>query len=129
MQMRPLARWIGSAGLCLGLAACVVRDTQPVNPGYGYYGGTYGNGYGDSTRGSASASVWVGEPAPYTVSGMPPEPLYQQMTTSPGDGFVWIDGYWHWSGFEWVWINGRWGRHQAGYVYVEPRYTRTEGQQ
>jgi hypothetical protein len=53
---------------------------------------------------------------------MPPEPLYEQQASSPGDGSVWIDGYWHWNGYEWVWVNGRWEREQAGYVYVEPNY-------
>ena len=113
MQMRHLARWIGSAGLVLGLASCVVHDTAPVNPGYGY-------GYGQPGYGAPGSSV--GEPTPYQVSGMPPEPLYEQMTSSPGDGSVWIDGYWHWNGYEWVWVNGRWERDQSGYVYVEPSY-------
>lgn len=126
MQMRPLARWLGSAALVVGLGglpACVVHDTAPVNPGYGY-----GDGYGYGPQrfgpaaGDASGGVSVGEPTPYTVSGMPPEPLYEQISTSPGDGFVWIDGYWHWNGYEWVWVNGRWERDQAGYVYVEPNY-------
>jgi len=111
MQMRHVARSIGGAWLALGLASCVVHDTPAVNPGYGYYGPSYG-----------PANSSVGEPTPYTVSGMPPEPLYEQMTSSPGDGFVWIDGYWHWNGYEWVWVNGRWEHDQQGYVYVEPNY-------
>jgi hypothetical protein len=122
MQMRRLARsarWLGSAGLVLGLGACVVHDTPPVNPGYGYYG--YGaQGYPPQSYPSGGASV--GEPTPYTVSSMPPEPLYEQMSGSPGDGSVWIDGYWHWNGYEWVWVNGRWEHDQQGYVYVEPNY-------
>ncbi len=64
----------------------------------------------------------VGEPSPYWVSSMPPDPLYEQMTPSPGLGFVWIDGYWHWNGYEWVWVSGRWEQEQDGYVYVEPNY-------
>src|SRR4051812_26426803 len=113
MQMRLLARWMGSGGLVLGLQACVVHDTPPVNPGYGY-------GYG--SPGYASGNVSVGQPSPYYVESMPPEPLYEQMSSSPGDGSVWIDGYWHWNGYEWVWVNGRWEQQQAGYVYVEPNY-------
>ena len=115
------ARWIagiGGLGLLLGLEACVVHDTAPVNSGYNEaygYGGVRGNA-------TASASLSVGEPSPYTVSGMPPEPLYEQMSDSPGDGSVWIDGYWHWNGYEWMWVNGRWEREQPGYVYVEPNY-------
>ena len=112
MRMPRVARWIGGIGLATGLAACVVHDTPSVNPGYG-------DGYG--TRGQASVSV--GEPTPAYVSGMPPEPLYEQMSEAPGgSGSVWIDGYWHWNGFEWVWVQGRWEQEQPGYVYVEPNY-------
>src|SRR5262249_54546213 len=68
------------------------------------------------------ANTSVGEPSPAYVSSMPPEPLYEQMSASPGEGSVWIDGYWHWNGYEWVWVNGRWEREQLGYVYVEPYY-------
>ncbi len=108
MKMRTLAQWIGGLGLALATQACVVRDTTPVNTGYGY---GYGNGY-------ATGSVSVGQPSPYTVSSMPPEPLYEQMSASPGYGSVWIDGYWHWNQYEWVWVGGRWEREQQGYVYV-----------
>jgi hypothetical protein len=118
--------------LILGVTACVVHDTPPVNPGYGYYGPqSYGPGFGpppssapgsDDTAGIAAGNGAASEPAPYSVDSMPPEPLYEQMSPSPGDGFVWIDGFWHWNGYEWVWINGRWERDQAGYVYVEPSY-------
>jgi hypothetical protein len=44
------------------------------------------------------------------------------MTPSPGDGYDWIDGYWHWNGYDWVWVGGRWERDQDGYVYVQPYY-------
>ena len=131
MQIRRLARWVGGAALIVGLAACVVHDTPPVNPGYGYYGPqpygpqSYGPGYGPDYAATGS----VGEPSPYSVDSMPPEPLYEQMTPSPGDGFVWIDGYWHWNGYEWVWVNGRWERDQTGYVYVEPNYDYVGGAQ
>lgn len=114
MRMPRLARWMGGLALASGLAGCVVHDTPAVNP-------SYGDGYGNYTRGAPGASV-VGEPEPAYVSGMPPEPLYEQMSDSPGDGAVWIDGYWHWNGYEWVWAQGRWEREQPGYVYVEPSY-------
>jgi hypothetical protein len=77
--------------------------------------------------GIAPAADTVGEPTPYEVSGMPPEPLYEQMTDSPGDGYVWVDGYWHWNGDEWVWVAGRWEREQDGYAYVEPYYGYSDG--
>ena len=111
--------WIATAGLgalTLAASACVVRET-PVNRGYGY--GYASTGY--------NAGVTVGTPSPYYVSSMPPEPLYETMTSSPGYGYVWIDGYWHWSGYEWVWVPGRWTREQSGYVYVQPYYDWDDG--
>jgi len=113
---RRLAKWIAAfavAGLGLASQACVIRETG-VNRGYGY--GHAQGGY------NASGSVYVGDPNPYYVSSMPPEPLYENMSSSPGYGYVWIDGYWNWSGYEWVWVNGSWSRDQSGYVYVQPYY-------
>jgi hypothetical protein len=112
-EVMRIAR-LAALGLAAGLAGCVVHDTPTVNPGYG-------DGYGNYTRNPPGAST-VGEPSPAYVSGMPPEPLYEQMTDAPSDGSVWIDGYWHWNGYEWVWVQGRWEREQQGYVYVEPNY-------
>src|ERR1043165_5471667 len=113
---RRFAARIGGFALLLGLQACVVHDTPPVNPGYGGYG------YGPPPPQQDYANTSVGDPPPYPVSSMPPEPLYEQMTPSPSDGSVWIDGYWHWNGYEGVWVNGRWEREHLGYVYVEPYY-------
>lgn len=99
-----------AALLFLAATGCVVREPVPVAPypqwGYGY----------------APARQTVATPNPYEVSSPPPDPLYEQMTQSPGDDSVWIDGYWHWNGYEWVWVGGRWEQQQDGYVYVEPNY-------
>ena len=46
--MKTVMQWIGGVGLAMATQACVVRDAQPVSPGYGYgygYGGEYGGGY------------------------------------------------------------------------------------
>src|SRR5690349_12137554 len=92
---RAIARALGGA-LLVSLAACVVHDTPPVNPGYGYdYG--YGPPGG---RQQPYVNPSVGEPEPNYVSSMPPEPLYEQMTPAPGQDSVWIDGYWHWNSYE-----------------------------
>jgi hypothetical protein len=120
MRLHRVAQWIGGAGLAFALQACVVEPTTPVNPGYGY-------GYASGPSYQAQASVSVGTPSPYTVSSMPPEPLYESMSASPGYGYAWIDGYWHWNSYEWVWVSGRWERSQEGYVYVEPYYDNSGG--
>jgi hypothetical protein len=132
MDTRRISR-LTSAGALGGLLSgflalapgCVVRDTSPVNQGYGF-----GYGYRASAGYAAGppSSVAVGPPTPYTVSSLPPEPLYEQMTPSPGYGYVWIDGYWHWNGYEWVWLGGRWVREQGSqYVYVQPHYGDASG--
>jgi len=118
MRFNRLAMWIGTAALGFATQACVVRDNTPVNSGYGY-------GY---SQPAYQASVSVGTPSPYYTSSMPPEPLYESMTASPGYGYVWIDGYWHWNGYEWTWVSGRWERQQEGFVYVQPYYDYVGGQ-
>src|SRR5687767_11126607 len=93
------SRWIATlsfGALALAAQACVVHET-PVNRSYGY-------GY---TQAGYSGGVTVGTPSPTYVSSLPPEPLYETMTSSPGYGHVWIDGNWHWNGYEWVWVSGR----------------------
>jgi hypothetical protein len=113
-----LARALGVAGLAFAAQACVVRETTPVNSGYGYHG------YAQVTPAPAqvTASVSVGDPSPSYVSSLPPEPLYESMTPAPGYGYVWIDGSWHWNGYEWVWIGGQWVQGYNDYVYVSPYY-------
>ena len=91
MQIRRFARWVGSLSLILGLTACVVHDTPPVNPGYGYYGPqSYGPGYGPPPGGGnkpsdvseAPGNGAVGKPTPNNDDSMPPKPLYEQMSPS-----------------------------------------------
>ena len=115
MRMRRLLSSLSLAGLAFAAQACVVRDATPVNPGYGY-----GTGYNQT--GYVQGGVYVGEPSAYTVSSMPPQPLYETMTQSPGYGYVWLDGHWDWNGYEWVWMSGRWVQDRTGYYYVQPYY-------
>src|SRR6187401_350686 len=44
------------------------------------------------------------------VRQYPPEPQYEEVSVSPGVGFVWTPGYWNWDGYNWVWARGRWDR-------------------
>ncbi len=102
----------GIASLALLAGACVVREARPAK----HY------------RASAQGTVHVGSvPQSYTVSDYPPEPLYESMTVSPGYGYVWLDGYWHWNGYEWEWIGGRWVEDRPGYIWVQPYYGYTYG--
>lgn len=53
-----------------------------------------------------------------TVESQPPADIVEQMTPSPGIGYVWKQGYWKWNG-NWVWVSGSWALPpHAGGVYV-----------
>ncbi|HTA28849.1 MAG TPA: YXWGXW repeat-containing protein [Candidatus Cybelea sp.] len=81
------------------LAGCTVRETAYQTPG-----GTVAESEID-------------------VTGPPPAPLVDDVTVSPGPGFVWIGGAWAWVGGRWEWERGRWDhRPHAGAVWVPHHY-------
>ena len=45
----------------------------------------------------------------------------------PGDGMVWVGGYWQWTGSDWAWYYGGWYPAPEGRVYVEPYYEHNDG--
>jgi hypothetical protein len=49
----------------------------------------------------------------------PPALRFEQRGVAPGPGYVWIDGYWGYSGGRYAWVAGRWDR--------PPRLRRTMG--
>jgi hypothetical protein len=51
---------------------------------------------------SAQLSVYVGS--------APPPMRYEQRGPLPGQGYVWIDGYWTPNGHHYRWVAGRWER-------------------
>lgn len=68
------------------------------------------------------------------VGSAPPPPPQDVMVARPGRDFVWISGYWAWTGrgHRWVaghwerpprrhavWVNPRWERRGRGYVFVQ----------
>jgi hypothetical protein len=40
----------------------------------------------------------------------PPALRFEQRGAAPGPGYVWIDGYWGYSGGRYAWVAGRWDR-------------------
>src|SRR5262245_58826208 len=80
----------------LGATGCVVRETAPA-----YGGQVYASG-------QVSGTVAMGDPGYTYVQTLPPDPIYEEITPAPAYGYVWIDGYWHWSGWEWLWLIGHW---------------------
>src|SRR5579872_4042601 len=74
---------------------------------------------------SAVAMVACGG-GPVYYANVPPPPIRAEVVgVAPGPGYVWVGGYWGWSGLAHVWVPGRWAvpphRHAR---WVEPRWDR-----
>lgn len=56
--------------------------------------------------------------------GPPPPPIrYEVRPPIPGDGFVWVDGYWGAAGNHYRWVAGRWDRPPyPGAYWSHPHY-------
>lgn len=54
----------------------------------------------------------------------PPPPRVEYPGYAPVAGYVWIGGYWNWSGHQHVWVPGRWDAPRHGHRWVEPRWER-----
>lgn len=106
-MIRRLSLALVCMSAALVAAGCIVHTAAPV--------------------GGGAASISVGSSQSYWVNSYPPQPLYEEMTPSPGYGYVWIDGHWDWDGYDWSWVRGRWVRERPGYVYVAPYYDYVEG--
>lgn len=49
----------------------------------------------------------------------PPAPLVEVVLPPPGPEYVWLNGYWYWSGAEYLWLRGHWSLPPAGgYLWV-----------
>ncbi len=53
--------------------------------------------------------------------GTPPPGLRNEYLPDGRPGYVWISGYWGWSGHRHVWVEGHWIPARRGYVY-EPAH-------
>jgi len=59
------------------------------------------------------------------VQTAPPPVQYEEVTVAPGPGFIWVAGYWDWTGMQYAWVSGHWTRPPSGYtVWVPARYER-----
>ncbi len=60
----------------------------------------------------------------------PPAPYMEEAGAAPGPGYVWVNGYWYWSGAQWQWMRGYWAPVPAvgyawqpsGWIQVSGRY-------
>ena len=51
----------------------------------------------------------------------PPAPRYEAVPVMP-PGWVWVPGYWNWSGHRYVWVRGRRVHAHPGRHWVQPRW-------
>jgi hypothetical protein len=59
------------------------------------------------------------QPGPVVVAPMaPPLPLAETVVVAPGPGYVWLGGYWSWTGGRHLWTPGHWAPHHPGYRWV-----------
>src|SRR4051794_5169625 len=69
-------------------------------------------------------------PDPYSevyVNTSPPPAVVEYRSYPPGPGYVWVDGYWDWSGYDWYWTRGYWAAGRPNYYYVRPSYVVVDG--
>jgi hypothetical protein len=67
----------------------------------------------------------------------PPPPVVERVVVAPAPGYIWVPGYYSWSGvaYVWVpgrhalaprpravWVPGRWVRERRGWYWVEGRW-------
>jgi hypothetical protein len=70
----------------------------------------------------------VAAPGEVIVSEDPPAPVYETVGIAPGPGYLWIGGYYHWSGGGWVWYRGHYARPpHPGAAWVRARYENRGG--
>lgn len=78
-----------------------------------------------ASLGTASISA-VAAPHGVFIDIAPPAPRVERMPV-PRRGYVWVPGYWNWTGHRHTWIRGTWVRERRGFVYAEPRWVQRDG--
>jgi uncharacterized repeat protein (TIGR03803 family) len=57
----------------------------------------------------------------------PPDPIPEYRPPAPAWDYVWINGYWDWTGVDWSWNSGYWVPRRAGVSYIAPRFIFVDG--
>jgi hypothetical protein len=60
-------------------------------------------------------------PAEEEVVGVaPPPPREEYIGVAPAVGYVWLGGYWGWTGRNHVWVGGHWAAPRIGHRWLPP---------
>lgn len=65
-----------------------------------------------------------GHPSYYAepVRYAPPPPRTEYPGYAPAEGYVWIAGFWNWTGSRHEWVQGHWDAPRAGHAWVPHRW-------
>jgi hypothetical protein len=102
-----------SPGLRIGIEVLVVQMETKTMKAKWLYGCVVASAIAIPAFGQISVTI-----------GTPPPPIrYEVRPAVPGEGFVWVDGYWGVNGGRYVWVPGVWRRPPyAGAYWSHPHY-------
>lgn len=100
---------LSSLGLVAALVACAAFSGCVIAPARPYYGayGAYG----------ADGPVMVA----------PPAPREEYIGIAPALGYIWLGGYWGWTGGRHEWVGGHWEAPRPGQRWVPHQWQREGG--
>lgn len=135
MGNRRRLQWVLAAVLALCASAVARESRAAATPGTRRYGGWRTGGF-RSTAGVLIAQdepppeVEEAEPEPGVAypTSPPPDIIPEYPPPAPGYGYVWIRGYWDWTGYEWTWNSGFWTPRQPGVTFYGPRFVFINGE-
>ena len=79
-------------------------------------------GSGCATQAPAGDSPGAAVGQEIIVPTAPPLPVTEEVTVSPGAGYIWVGGAWNWVG-HWVWESGHWARPpRPGMIWVPNQF-------
>jgi hypothetical protein len=112
MKVLQTLMWVsGGLVVLVGLVGCTlfVRDRPPRETVY------------------VDQPQYAEQPQYVIVREAPPPVIVERRPPPPGQGHVWIDGYWDWNGHKYDWQRGHWAVPPHGRaVWVAPRYEKHE---
>lgn len=101
MQAHSWQRKLIPAGLLLSalLSGCVIAPARPY----------YADGDGD------------------VVSVAPPPPRQEYIGVAPALGYIWLGGYWGWTGRGHTWVGGHWEAPRGGQRWMPHTWIQMRG--
>ena len=62
------------------------------------------------------------------VAQAPPQVRVETQTVAPGANYIWVNGYWRWTGVDYAWVPGTWVvRPRVTAVWVQGHWVRRPG--